>query len=364
MHSAPILAASLLALCPVAAQLPGPTQILVPAVRDNTLYEPAASGLSNGSGSRMFAGVTLSALRRRALVAFDVASAVPRCSRILEVELVLTMVMSTSGPQTVTLQRVLADWGEAGSFAPSGQGGGTAAQPGDVTWDDTFFPSQSWGSAGGDFASILSGSTVVGGFGQYVWPSNEQMVADVQRWLDRPEESHGWVLRTADEATPANAKAFATREDPVETMRPRLRITYGPPTASFAELAPGCAPGETLELVPHATPTLDDPRFVLALRSARGARVSLIAPRAAATPVRLPGGCELVADPSQAVSVVLPEGSEELSLRVGDAALQSGRAIVQVVALEAGTLTTSNAVGMTFDRWPHPTSSCLSRDGR
>jgi hypothetical protein len=192
------------------------------ASKDNTLYEVAPAlgngnggPPSNGAGVSFFSGRTSNPKGpgiRRGVVAFDVAAAVPAGSTITSAQLVLSMVQTISGPETVDLHRLTADWGEGTTNATSGGGGGGApATTGDATWLHTFYPGSFWTVAGGDFAATVSASQSVGAIGPYTWGSTAQMVADVQDWLDNPAGNFGWIL-IGNEAALGSAKRFETRE--------------------------------------------------------------------------------------------------------------------------------------------------------
>ncbi len=207
------------------------------AAKDNTLYEHRDGALSNGAGKHFFAGragIMGGELIRRGLVAFDVADAVPRGSTIISVELTMHMSRTIVGSKAVSLHRVLAEWGEGISRAPSGEGKGAPAAPGDATWIHTFFDSQFWAKAGGDFSPDPSAETQVVGIGFYAWGSTDQMVADVQNWLDEPEMDHGWLLK-GDESTPETSKRFDTRENVTPEFRPLLVVEFTPPACNGSE---------------------------------------------------------------------------------------------------------------------------------
>lgn len=87
----------------------------------------------------------------------------------------------------------------------------------------TFFNTQLWDTAGGDFGAQASGSVDVAGNGDYVWQS-AGMVADVQRWVDNRESNFGWLLR-GDENTVGSAKRFGSRES---DSPPVLLIQFTP----------------------------------------------------------------------------------------------------------------------------------------
>ncbi|MHC4080414.1 MAG: DNRLRE domain-containing protein [Planctomycetota bacterium] len=191
-------------------------------VKDNTLFSTGTT--SNGAGESIFSGQTGGGIRQRAVLAFDVADAVPAGARITGATLTLHLVQTSSGPQTHTLHRVLADWGEGTSS--SGGGSGAPATPGDATWLHTFYPDQFWAAPGGDFAAEISAVQTVGSAGvAYTWPSTPQMIADVQSWLDVPSENFGWLLM-GNEDDVQTAKKFASRESPQFELRPALTIEF------------------------------------------------------------------------------------------------------------------------------------------
>jgi hypothetical protein len=191
--------------------------------KDNTLYEydPAEGDHSNGAGFHFFAGENAMAERRRGVVAFDVAGAIPPGSTITAVSLTMNMSMTPAGAVTVELHKLLADWGEGTSHAPMGEGDGAPATPNDATWRHRFFDSVFWTTQGGDFSPTVSASQSVAGVGQYTW-SSTQMIADVQSWLDNPGSNFGWLV-LGDESGGATAKRFDTRES---ASPPVLTIQY------------------------------------------------------------------------------------------------------------------------------------------
>src|SRR5580765_225581 len=86
------------------------------AAKDNTLYQDAAGSLSNGAGQHFFAGNNDNNLTRRGVIAFNLSS-IPTGSTINSVTLTLNMSRSRAQNETITLHRVLADWGEGTSVA-------------------------------------------------------------------------------------------------------------------------------------------------------------------------------------------------------------------------------------------------------
>lgn len=239
MHTSFLAAMSLA----VAVSSAGADIITIGAARDNTLYEDFQGSFSNGRGSYMFAGSTAGWAYRRALVAFDVAAAVPQGSTIIRASLTLHMSRSIAGDERVSLHRVLSDWGEGASNAPGEEGEGAPSQPGDATWIHTFFDSQFWTTPGGDFVADASASATIGyPAGFYTWTSTPLLVADVQAWLDDPATAFGWIL-IGNETRWTTAKRFDTRENGNPSYRPALTIEYIPiPAAgSLTLLAFGAA---------------------------------------------------------------------------------------------------------------------------
>ena len=214
-----VLAVSLAAL-PAAAD----TVRLEPD-RDATLIEHPDGALANGSGPVFFAGRNnqINDSIRRALLHFDVAGALPERALIDGVSLTLYMTPSNPEPHTLRLYRVLADWGEGPSSASGG--GGAPARPGDVTWLHTFWNTDFWAHAGGQFVGSDSSALEVGASGFYTWESTIHMVADVRLWATAPQRNFGWVL-IGDERVRQSVKSFASRESMEPMQRPVLEITY------------------------------------------------------------------------------------------------------------------------------------------
>ena len=199
------------------------TRTLV-AVADTTIYAEAGDR-SNGAGEAIFADRNNNGAPRRALVRFDLAS-VPRGLVVAFATLTLTMDRSAVGPRTVTVHRMLASWGEAGSHAAEREGMGAPAQPGDATWTQRSFSDTTWQTPGGDFIEGSSADATVAAPGPYAWTSS-QLAADVQSWLEDPTTNFGWIL-LADESERRAAKRFASRSHPDADLRPTLTIELAP----------------------------------------------------------------------------------------------------------------------------------------
>ena len=165
-------------------------------------------------------------------------------------------------PQTITLHRANADWGEAGS---SGSGQGDVAQPGDATWLFRSFNTLSWATAGGDYAASASASQSVTDTGTPEW-SGAGMVADVQFWLDNAASNFGWLI-LGDESTTSTARKFTSREG---FNPPRLTVDY---TSGSTDVAGGPAADAVWFAPPWPTPASG--KVHLSYTLPRGATVSL-----------------------------------------------------------------------------------------
>jgi len=168
-------------------------------LKDNTLYENVPDN-SNGGGKYLFMGLTgednrIPASLRRALLEFEL-SAIPANAVIESVQVSFTINKVPSfgaTPDFATLHRLLRDWGEGASNAPGAEGQGIAALPGDATWNDAFFDTDSWAVAGGDFEVAASASAPFGASvpETMIFASTPTLVADVQKWVRKPATNFG-----------------------------------------------------------------------------------------------------------------------------------------------------------------------------
>src|SRR5690606_5220039 len=193
-----------------------------------------------GAGEFIFAGrIGTNApggpYNRRALLAFDVAEAVPAGARIdsVRLHLVIAQASFALNPQ-FAIHRLTRDWGEAGpdAGAPAAPGAGGPAWP--HAGDDT----ETWSQAGGGCGSTASSSFLFGtcaGAGEVA--SSEGLVADVQLWRDNPSSNFGWIL-LGDESQDHSAHKFHSREATTENNRPRLTIYYTESTSARREEVP------------------------------------------------------------------------------------------------------------------------------
>jgi hypothetical protein len=214
------------------ASVSADTLTLMP-VKDNTLFSMETT--SNGAGTAVFSGRTGAGgggTRQRAVLVFDVAAELPPGATITGATLELYLIDTSSGAQTHTLHRLLADWGEGTSSSGGGQGG--PAMLGDATWLCTFFPDEFWNNAGGDFDSTVSASATAGSSSAfYIWGPAPQLTADVQNMLDHPGSNFGWLVM-GNEMQLTTSKKFASRENQ-DSLRPRLVIEFNPPNTCPAD---------------------------------------------------------------------------------------------------------------------------------
>jgi hypothetical protein len=202
----------------------------IPPLKDNTIYSEAHSE-SNGSGHHMFTGKSRAGDIRRAVIAFDVAGEIPPGSIITGAK--LRMNLSRAGAdagRTVSLHRLLTDWGEAASEAPGRDHSGAPATSNDATWVQRFFPATPWRRAGGDFAAVESAGLAIGPIGNYVWTATPQVIGDVQAWLDDPLINFGWIMIGVESANSTSIR-FDSKDHPREASRPLLLIEFMPPEA-------------------------------------------------------------------------------------------------------------------------------------
>lgn len=202
---------------------------LTPA-KDNTLYESASGSISNGAGSHFFVGSTNNGNIRRAVIQFDVASQIPEDAVVESVTLTLNLSRTQAGSAPLNMHRLESDWGEGTSDAFGNEGSGTTATTNDATWIHTFFDTETWDSPGGDFFADASASLIVSGIGQYTIGSTDDMVRDVQAWLDNPASNFGWIL-VGNETGNQTTKRFDSKENSSAGNRPLLTVTYNMATS-------------------------------------------------------------------------------------------------------------------------------------
>jgi hypothetical protein len=108
--------------------------------KDNTIYQETQTN-SNGMGPHMVAGNNGSGFAGRALMAFDIAAALPANAIVNSASLQLNCSQANpgSGAQVQSLHNLSQNWGEGTSVA-GGAGAGAPATLNDATWIKSFFP--------------------------------------------------------------------------------------------------------------------------------------------------------------------------------------------------------------------------------
>ena len=197
-------------------------------VADTTLFEVAPN--NNLGGADFFnAGTAGNGNRNRALLRFDFSESLPPGAVITRAELTLEIVRQPrdgAANSFFGLRRTLQAWGE-GAQVPAeanSPGLGAPAGTGEATWNAPFAGGSLWLVAGGHFSDSTSGLAPGGNLGgQLFFESTSALVADLQRWVDHPEENFGWTLASEDEETGKTARSFASRES---GFGPLLTLQY------------------------------------------------------------------------------------------------------------------------------------------
>jgi hypothetical protein len=199
--------------------------VTLQAARDATLFQVAGGDTASGSGTGLYTGINARGTIRRALLFFHVDTEVSEGATIESVVLKLHL---NSAPKqdtvSISLHKVLANWGEGASVSKGGQG--VPAETGDATWLHRFYPDSLWSETGGEF-DLLAVSTADSGLDTLVVWTSEGLRALVQDWLDRPEDNFGLLLM-GDETGRSTVRRYDSREQETEVFRPRLVVTFVP----------------------------------------------------------------------------------------------------------------------------------------
>lgn len=209
--------------------------VMLHPIADTTLIEVAKD--SNLGGAGFFnAGFTGVSTRNRGLVQFALGEAIPAGSIITGATLTFDIVRQPSvdmDQDLFALHRMLVSWGE-GDKTPNPEGNpgfGSPATAGDATWNHRFFGVTPWATPGGqagiDFALTPTAIVPVYGIADPVLiESDLALVADVQFWLNNPDQNFGWIFKAESEAIRKSARSFASRED--ASGGPTLVIEFTP----------------------------------------------------------------------------------------------------------------------------------------
>ncbi|HZL37440.1 MAG TPA: DNRLRE domain-containing protein [Tepidisphaeraceae bacterium] len=226
------------------------TQVSLPASQDATLLG-GTDGATNRSlaDPGIFVGTDGQSNPKRGLIEFNIGQAVPPGATISAVQLQLTVGQvagsgggsggGTGAAQTISLFDETHAWGQptniAGTSTFGGTGHGGAPQPGDATWNYSFYNTVPWTLAGGNWTAALpdiADASVTGTLASFTW-SSPAMVSDVQKWLDDPSSNSGWLLKNADETSPTDFRAFWSAQGAAASnspsIAPALLVTYSVP---------------------------------------------------------------------------------------------------------------------------------------
>jgi hypothetical protein len=213
--------------------IPGATAIVLTPSADATLYDRGALAAANGGGSSLFFGTTNGGESRRALVRFDIGSAISAGSTVASVRLVMSVDRTRGEADESTLHLLTASWGEGTADSETAGGGsGTAPDDGSATWEHRSFPDVAWDRSGGDYerephATITVQPPPRTQVVEVTWGSTVEMVDDVQRWLVNPASNFGWMI-LGNEGPNQTAKRVASRENTDSALQPRLIVEYVP----------------------------------------------------------------------------------------------------------------------------------------
>ena len=192
-------------------------------VQDTSIYEEGE--LSNGLGQHIFAGLTKRNDLRRALIAFDLSS-IPTGATITyaRFQIVISKTPFDRENADVSLHRLAQDWGVGEVDSAGQEGRGSAAGDGDATWLSNMLGTSDWTAEGGDYAEDSSATARAGGTGSAVIFEGEDLVADIQSWLDNPDENFGWII-----ISEGQAKRYHSSDGGDEPgQKPQLVVRYTP----------------------------------------------------------------------------------------------------------------------------------------
>jgi len=220
-------------------------EVILTPIADATLIE-RAPGNSSGGADFFNAGTTQVGTRNRALIQFNPSSQIPANATITSATLTLQVVREPAcgfAASAFGIYRVLRPWGEGSNVPIDNNGGlGAPAMPGDATWISRFTGTgQDWAAPGGapeiDYSSTLSSAAVIYGVNEspYDFESTFDTVADLQLWLNHPENNFGWMLISQSEDTPFTARRFNSREEPFGNV-PFLTVDYEVPEPGMLAL--------------------------------------------------------------------------------------------------------------------------------
>ena len=181
---------------------------------DNTKGDPSFFPIGKSNGGTV----------KRGLMKFDIAGNVPSGATIDSVKLTIGYSQgSVPGVDpTINFHPIISNFGWTAGLGGAPQDG-TAANPGELTWNNAAHGSIAWASPGGgsgiDFTAAPTASTVISGYGTYVWTG---MKTEVQAWLDNPVINGGWMIKSNE----TNFGSAVRLDSDASTSEPSLLIYY------------------------------------------------------------------------------------------------------------------------------------------
>lgn len=191
---------------------------------DTTIYEESDN--AGGGYDGIFSGAIRTGFLRRGLIRVDLSS-LPAGTVVRGVDLEMTVDMTGGnfGDIEYGLYSVSKEWGEGDAFQEGDTGGqGTEAADGDATWTSNHHNVEMWDMAGGDFAENPSALALAGQVDDLVIWGSQDMVDDVQAWIDNPQANFGWIIVSSIEATSQRVKRFYSSESAISPPRLTLRV--------------------------------------------------------------------------------------------------------------------------------------------
>jgi hypothetical protein len=156
----------------------------------------------------------------RSLLAFDL-TAIPSNAVVTSAALtvkVVTLAPEFPSPAKMDLRRLLVPWSDAAA-----------------TWTNRLI-SIRWSTSGAaapiDFTNAVTRTITVTALGPYIFLSNSNMIADVQRWVADPGSNFGWIIISEVQGTSGSECKFGTREDPANapSLTVQFTVPATPPT--------------------------------------------------------------------------------------------------------------------------------------
>ncbi|MDI1258673.1 Ig-like domain-containing protein [Aquabacterium sp.] len=112
----------------------------------------------------------------------------------------------------------------------------------------TWTGASTWGSMGGGvsagsgYSNTVDGTITESGTGSFSITNNANMIASVQAWVNSPSSNYGWWTSNGGYSSRI---AFASAENGTVASRPKLVVTYTPPTPQAVDLDANNSSGAT-----------------------------------------------------------------------------------------------------------------------